>query len=64
MKKPVTDRVAILAVRKLSEWAAQGYSPTEIIETSIMNGWQGLFLPKTATPKPAEKVTRRAREYV
>jgi hypothetical protein len=31
---------------KLAEWHEAGHDPTEIIDTSITNGWQGLFEPK------------------
>ena len=31
---------------KLAEWHKAGHGPTEIIEASITNGWQGLFEPK------------------
>lgn len=45
-----------LSVGKLTEWAERGYSPREIINTSIMNGWKGLFEPKEKThAKPAHK---------
>lgn len=41
---------------KLAKWAADGYAPEKIIETSIENGWQGLFEPKAGqAAKPAPK---------
>ena len=33
-------------INKLEEWFNEGYDPNEIINTSISNGWQGLFKPK------------------
>lgn len=64
-KKPITESAARLQIKSLTKWAAAGHDPTAIIETSIMNGWQGLFEPKVLAPQPAQpKVVRRAREYV
>lgn len=33
-------------VNQLSQWFNKGYIPSEIIDASISNGWQGLFAPR------------------
>lgn len=50
MKKPMTDRAIALAMKKLQELSADSFSGTmnndiaiQILEQSILNGWQGLF---------------------
>lgn len=46
MRKPLTQRAAELSIRELASLQAQGFDPAKIINTSILNGWQGLFAPK------------------
>ncbi|MDR2790243.1 MAG: hypothetical protein LBB59_04645 [Campylobacteraceae bacterium] len=41
--KPTTIQKQL---KQLAEWHKQGYDVNKIIEQSIINGWQGLFLPK------------------
>ena len=43
LKAPMTDRAMELAVKELGKLQVQGYSPTEVLEQSIMRGWKGLF---------------------
>lgn len=43
-------------MNKLAGWHKQGYDPASIIQESIDNGWQGLFLPKGASkPRPLSR---------
>jgi DNA-binding PadR family transcriptional regulator len=53
--KPTTIQKQL---KQLAEWQSQGYDVNKIIEQSIVNGWQGLFLPKKTkieqNPLPAE----------
>ncbi|HGN0847973.1 helix-turn-helix domain-containing protein [Proteus mirabilis] len=47
IKKPFkTKKTFELQVKFLLECLEEGYSPEEIINQSIANGWQGLFKPK------------------
>lgn len=47
IKKPFkTKKTFELQVKFLLECLGEGYSPEEIINQSIANGWQGLFKPK------------------
>ena len=43
IKAPMTDKAVELAIRKLQVLATQGYSPGDVLEQSILNGWKGLF---------------------
>jgi uncharacterized protein YdaU (DUF1376 family) len=52
-----TEPTVKLQLRKLSEWHATGHDPVDILETSISNGWQGLFEPKV---RPQARADRRA----
>ncbi len=45
IKRPLTPYAEKLLIKKLDKWRAE-YDINEIIETSIINGWQGLFLLK------------------
>ena len=56
--KPLTAKAAHIQVRKLDEYRKQGFTPEEVIENSIGNGYQGLFPPnrnKTAGPAGVNK---------
>lgn len=44
--KKFTGRSQELALKHLSEFKAEGHDPNRIMETSIANGWKGLFPPK------------------
>lgn len=46
------------AIESLSTWRDEGYCPKEILNTSIMNGWQGIFKPKS---KPSMQPVKRKR---
>lgn len=44
--KSFTQKARNLALTQLEEWNQQGHDLTKIINTTIMNGWKGLFEPK------------------
>lgn len=46
IRKPLTDRAAELLLKDLKAWREGGHDPNALIETSVKNGWQGVFLPK------------------
>lgn len=46
IKKPMTDRAKELAIEKLNDFRKQRYDITVILNTAVMNNWQGLYLPK------------------
>lgn len=52
-KLTCTERTMRAQIASLEQWWHQGHNPNEIIKTSITNGWQGLFEPKTQA-KPAQ----------
>lgn len=46
IKKPLTDRAAVMLVSKLEKFYHKGLDPNEILDNSTMNCWQGVFEPK------------------
>jgi hypothetical protein len=50
-KYHLTANAEKLAFAQLGKWAAMGHDPNEIVRTSIMNGWAGIFKPKTSGEK-------------
>lgn len=62
LKKPIKSQQTVTqAVNLLDRCRLNGYSPDEIINQSIANGWQGLFEPKGARPQRRQesRVTER-----
>jgi len=45
IKKPLNAISERMCAKKLTKFYEDGFDPDQIIETSIANGWQGLFLP-------------------
>jgi len=43
IRKPLTDKAKELAVKKLDELRVQGNDPAQVLDQSVLNGWQGLF---------------------
>jgi hypothetical protein len=43
MKRPLTPYARMLAIRKLDRLRLDGNDPTEVLDQSIFNCWQGLF---------------------
>ena len=56
-KLSTTEQTAKAQLAKLTEWAAQGHKPAQIIADSIANGWQGLFEPKAGKARASKIVT-------
>jgi hypothetical protein len=46
IKKPMTDYARQLAIAKLERYRAEGIDPVQVLEESILNSWQGLFVPR------------------
>lgn len=62
LKKPIKSQQTVTqAINLLDRCRLNGYSPEEIINQSIANGWQGLFEPKGARPQRRQesRVTER-----
>lgn len=62
LKKPIKSQQTVTqAINLLYRCRLNGYSPEEIINQSIANGWQGLFEPKGARPQRRQesRVTER-----
>lgn len=55
IKKPMTDRALELLISKLNKLSTDIGVQVEILNQSIMNGWQGVF-PLKEDYKPAKKV--------
>lgn len=47
LKTPNTARALSMILKRLSEFKSHGHDPNAILEDSIMNGWKGVFEPKT-----------------
>lgn len=50
IRKPIRPSGCSQILGNLAKWHANGHDATAIIETSISNGWQGLFEPKSKPP--------------
>ncbi|HCT5968792.1 TPA: replication protein [Klebsiella pneumoniae] len=62
LKKPIKSQQTVTqAINLLDRCRQNGYSPDEIINQSIANGWQGLFEPKGSRPQRRQesRVTER-----
>ncbi|EPY5197529.1 replication protein [Klebsiella quasipneumoniae] len=65
LKKPIKSQQTVTqAINLLDRCRLNGYSPDEIINQSIANGWQGLFEPKVARQQRRQesRVTERFAE--
>lgn len=65
LKKPIKSQQTVTqAINLLDRCRLNGYSPDEIINQSIANGWQGLFEPKGARSQRRQesRVTERFAE--
>ena len=62
LKKPIKSQQTVTqAINLLDRCRLNGYTPDEIINQSIANGWQGLFEPKGSRPQRRQesRVTER-----
>lgn len=48
IKKPLTEYAAKLVIKKLQQLILAGQDPQEVLDQSILNGWQGIFAVKGA----------------
>lgn len=48
-RKPLSSRAAEKQLKQLAQLKAEGHDPVSVIDSSIANGWQGLFAPKGAS---------------
>jgi hypothetical protein len=58
LKKPMTEKAKSLMISRLMEMHEKGHDVNDILENSIINGWQGIFEPKdknNGTNKPFNK---------
>lgn len=55
IKKPMTDRAVVLMLNKLTKMTPDVNEQIDIINQSIMNGWQGIFPLKEKTGQPARR---------
>lgn len=63
IKKPFTVRAAKMQLNQLIKWHTKGHDIEEIIQTSISNGYQGLFEPKgAANGRSFQSTQERIRE--
>ena len=51
----LTEQTAVKQLAMLSDAIAAGHSADEMIDASITNGWQGLFVPKRPGGPPAAR---------
>jgi uncharacterized protein YdaU (DUF1376 family) len=59
VKKPLTERACSLTLGQLADFQKRGHNPVSIINTSIQNGWQGLFEPKPNFSRKSVEVPRK-----
>lgn len=46
IKKPVTKRAALMAIRKLNKLRLDGHDPSMVLDQSTFMCWQDLYAPK------------------
>ncbi len=54
MKKPMTDHAIELLINKLNKLSSNTSEQIEILNQSMLNGWQGIFPLKESGKKPKE----------
>lgn len=45
------NKTLLAQAKKLEEWFNEGYEPSEIINSAILNGWKSVFEPRKSTSK-------------
>lgn len=64
LKRPIkTSQTVTQALNLLDRSRAKGFSPEEIINQSIANGWQGLFEPKKPTTPTVRNSARQPEQF-
>lgn len=74
IKKPMTERAIELAIKKLDAMRSGGHDIVAIIDNSVLNCWQDLFLPKlnmasmpsktSESTKPDDKLAEARRKAI
>lgn len=59
-KKPITQQAAALQIKTLDELRAKGWTPRQVIENAISNGWQGLYPPNKSSKVTTAKQSRHS----
>jgi len=54
MRKPLTEKAANMALNALSTFHLEGVDVISVMNSSIQNGWTGLFKPQKSKPKQQE----------
>lgn len=71
LRKPLTEHAVKLILNKLDKLRQEGHAPADVLNQSILNGWQGVFPVKDderrshtreANLSPAERMQRKADE--
>lgn len=52
MKKPLTDRAKVIAIKTLEKHKAEGYDPEFLLDTAVAKCWLGIYIPKGEDGKP------------
>lgn len=52
MRKPMSLNAQEIAIKQLAKFRSDGHDVEAILESSVMNGWQGLFAPNQARQAP------------
>lgn len=60
LRKPITARARGMLIKKLDRFKALGHDPNDILETSTINCWLGVYCPKEKKRPPPEPGSRRA----
>lgn len=60
IKKPMTVKAQELAVQELEKLKDSGQNPVDVINQSILNGWQGLFAIKSQKPMPTRSTGKHS----
>lgn len=64
IRKPMTPRAIILAVRELGNLASRGNNPEEVLNQSILNSWSGLYEVKNGRQSWAQQRQQRSLEAI
>ena len=60
IKKPATQRAADMLFAELKKISSNASEALEIINTSIMNGWQSFYKPKANQKQPSQQTFNRS----
>lgn len=58
LKKPLTDKAMVMAVKTLCALLKEGHDPVEVLNQSVFHSWQGLFPLKNR--KQVDTIARNA----